>query len=630
MKSKFEEMLQNGTARHSDSPWASPLHLVPKKEDGWRPCGDYLSLNARTIPDQYPVRHIADFAQQLSGRKIFSMIDFVKAYHQIPVRPDNIAKTAIITPFGLFKFPYMSFGLRNAAQTLQRFISEVLRDLDFCYAYIDDVLVTSTLEEEHEQHLHTLFQHFNDYGVLLNPAKCVFGATEVTFLGYTVSAAGTRPLEEKIAAINHFQQPVLVKDLRRFLGMLNFYHRFILQATSIQAPLHAAFAAPKVRGSHPVDWTPTMVKAFKDCKSSLSRGTLLAHPAPSATFALFTDTSDIAIGTTLQQHVCDAWQPMAFNSHKLSPAQQKYSPYNHELLAVYEAIKYFQHMVEGRHFVIFTNHKPLTYAFQQWRNKCSPHQFRHLELIGQFFTDFRHVSGQDSVVADALTKANSVTTPLDYHALASSQDQDAELHDILKHGSALRLEQVHIPGMDIFICCDTSTRQPQPFITTPFRCQVFDTLHSLSRPEANTTVKLVSQRFLWPGVGKDCHAWTRACTPCQRSKITRHVKAPLRSFNLPSACFFRAYQPGRAVACLFQLLVLSHCHQQIHISLPSTDTHVGLRHSLCLTLLLKKLQRPSSLSGLLISAAPSKSQLTRASSSRPDFSRLWLPSPDPL
>ena len=143
----------------------------------------------------------------------------------------------------------MSFGLRNAAQTFQRFIDEVLRDLDFCYAYIDDVLVASATEEEHEQHLRTLFQCFREYGVLLNPTKCVFGAAEVTFLGCTVSAEGARSLEEKVAAIYRFQRPVLVKDLRRFLGMLNFYRQFIPHADSIQAPLHAALAGPKVKGS---------------------------------------------------------------------------------------------------------------------------------------------------------------------------------------------------------------------------------------------------------------------------------------------------------------------------------------------------------------------------------------------
>jgi len=157
--------------------------------------------------------------------------------------------------------------------------------MDFCYAYVDDVLAASTSEEENEQHLRTLFQRFIEYGVLLNPAKCVFGAAEVTYLGYTISFEGTGPLEEKVAAINRFQRPVLVKDHRRFLGMLNFYRRFIPQAASIHAPLHAALAGPKVKGSQSVDWTPTMVQAFEDCKANLSRATILAHLHPSAPLA---------------------------------------------------------------------------------------------------------------------------------------------------------------------------------------------------------------------------------------------------------------------------------------------------------------------------------------------------------
>ena len=163
----------------------------------------------------------------------------------------------------------MSFGLRNAAQTFQRFIDEVFRDIDFRYAYIDDVLVASTSEEEHEQHL-----RFSDYVVLLNPAKCVFGETEVTFLGNTVSAEGTWPLEEKVPAINRLQRPVLVKFLIRFHGLINFYRRFIPQVASTHAPPHAALAGAKIKGSHPVDWTPNRVHAFEDCKASISRATL--------------------------------------------------------------------------------------------------------------------------------------------------------------------------------------------------------------------------------------------------------------------------------------------------------------------------------------------------------------------
>jgi len=146
---------------------------------------------------------------------------------------------------------------------------------------------------------------------------------EVTFLGHTVSAEGTRPREERVAAINRLQQPIFVKELRRFLGMLNFYRRFIPQAASIQAPLQAALAGPKVKESQPVDWTPTMIHTFEGCKASLSRATLLAHPDPSATLALFTDASDNAIGAALQQRVCDAWQPLAFYTCLAQPRSSK-------------------------------------------------------------------------------------------------------------------------------------------------------------------------------------------------------------------------------------------------------------------------------------------------------------------
>ncbi|GFX43049.1 transposon Tf2-11 polyprotein [Trichonephila clavipes] len=235
------------------------------------------------------------------------------------------------------------------------------------------------------------------------------------------------------------------------------------------------------------------------------------------------------------------WEPVAFLSVKLSKSQQKWSTYDRELLAIYISVKRFRHMLEGRDFIIYTDQKPLMYAFMQNPDKCSPRQWRHLDFISQFSTDVRHINGTHNAVADALSRieVNQISNSfLDFEALSKAQLEDNELPSFQNdEKSSLVFKRVPSPVSATELICDTSTGSPRPFVPQNFRRTIFEHFHNLAHPGVAASFQLIASRYVWPNMRKTVKDWVQNCIACQRSKVHRHTKTPLGTFALPDARF---------------------------------------------------------------------------------------------
>ena len=303
--------------------------------------------------------HIQDFASQLAGASIFSKIDLVRGYHQIPLAADDVRKTAVITPFGLFEFLRTPFGLKNTAQAFQRLMDTVCNGLDFVFVHLDDMLVTSTSVEQHMLHLREVSHHLSTHGLVINLSQCQSGATTIDYLGHQIISQGAIPLPAKVEAIRTFARPTTIKGLQQFVGMLNFYHRFVPNAAHIMRPIYDALAGKPMT----LKWSDERDEAFTTAKEALAQATMLVHPHADKPTALTVDASGTEVGALLRQNSDSSdWKPVTFFSRKLRPDEQNYSAFDRELLAAYLAIRDFRYFLEGRSFTLFTYHKPLTFA----------------------------------------------------------------------------------------------------------------------------------------------------------------------------------------------------------------------------------------------------------------------------
>lgn len=536
-KKYFADMVRMGVCKREASPYASPLHMQPKADGSLRPCGDYRLLNMQTEVDHYPTPNMADLTSELHGACVFSKIDLLKGYFQIPMSPADVPKTAIITPFGSFVFYYMPFGLRNANATFQRTMDLIFNDLPFVIVYVDDILVFSRNEEDHKRHLRQVLRLMSENGLVARPDKCVLGASEVEFLGHHVSAAGLRPLADKVSAVKDFPRPSCVKQVQEFTGMMNYYHRFISHAADILAPLYNLTSPKKKKGVF--EWTNEHESAFISAKDALANAALLAFPDPHRPVQLATDASDIAVGGVLQQTLADsdAVAPLAFFSRKLQPAEKKYSVFDRELLAAYLSVKHFKHWLDGAQFILRTDHRPLVQAFSKTSDAWTARQQRQLSAIAEMNCAIEYIKGSDNAAADAMSRIelSSVHLGIDYSAMAEEQQKDPDTPRYRTAITGLRWEEVAFGSASLL--CDVSTGRPRPLVSKPFRRQVFDAIHNASHPSIRSTIKLIASKFVWHGLNREVRSMARTCIACQKSKVTRHCESGIGPFPKPNRRF---------------------------------------------------------------------------------------------
>ena len=320
----------------------------------------------------------------------------------MPVNPDDVPKTAITTPFGTYVFHYSTFGLRNSGATFQRMMDQIFGHLLCCKVYIDDILIASENHREHRVHLQSVLELLHINGLVIRRDKCVFGASAIDFLGHDISGDGIGPLPSKVDAVNKFPKPTTVKQLQEFLGMINYYHRFIPSAADILSPLYRLSSSKQkeLEGR-----TPAHEHSFLAAKKALAQAATMATPTSADKLYLVTDASNIAIGAVLER--CNDGhrrQPLGFFSRQLSTPQRNYSTFDRELLAVQAAIRHYRHMLEGTSHTICTGYKPLVTAVSKHSDAWTSRQQRHLSTIAETCCTIEYLPGKQNGVADALSR----------------------------------------------------------------------------------------------------------------------------------------------------------------------------------------------------------------------------------
>jgi len=358
LKKQLAEMIDKGFIRPSASPWGAPVLFVKKKDGSMRLCIDYRELNKVTIKNRYPLPRIDDLFDQLKGACVFSKIDLRSGYHQIPVRKEDIPKTAFRSRYGHYEFVVMPFGLTNAPAVFMDQMNRTFSEyLDICMVvFIDDILIYSKSEEEHDSHLRLILGILSRQKWFAKFSKCEFWLTEVAFLGHHINGNGVMVDPAKIKAVTEWRSPANVNEIRSFLGLAGYYRRFVQDFSRVAHPM-----TQLLKRESKFVWTPECENAFQTLKTRLTIAPVLTLSQDDLPFDVYTDASKHGLGCVLMQ----GGRVVAYASRQLKVHEANYPTHDLELAAVVHALKIWRHYLIGVPCKVYTDHKSLKYIFTQ-------------------------------------------------------------------------------------------------------------------------------------------------------------------------------------------------------------------------------------------------------------------------
>ena len=400
LKEEIKYLLENDFIAPSNSSWSSPCILVPKPDGSYRMCTDYRKVNSVTKTDTFPIPRMDDCIDKVGKAKYVTKFDLLKGFWQVPLTDRAKEISAFVTPYGLYQYKVMPFGMKNSPASFQRLINKVIADLEGCEAYIDDVIIYSDTWEEHLRIIYEFFNRLSRAKLTINLSKSEFCQAQVTYLGHVVGQGQVKPLTTKVEAIANFPQPESKRQLMRFLGMAGYYRRFCPNFAAVAEPL-----TQLLNKRAKFIWSEKCDKAFAKLKAMLQSAPVLRAPDFGSPFKLAVDASDAAAGAVLLQDDDEGVEhPVCYFSKKFTKSQQNYSTVEKECLALVLALQHFEVYVSSSSspIVVYSDHNPLVFL-HKLKDK-NQRLLRWSLMLQEYSLDIRHIKGKDNVIADCLSR----------------------------------------------------------------------------------------------------------------------------------------------------------------------------------------------------------------------------------